>query len=1155
MADNEVPITITVDDKAATKSLNSFEKSAVKSTEAIEKSFATLKNVALAAVAVFAGKAVLGGLESIIEAASESDQAVRKLGVALASTGEFSDQAVEDFEQFASALQKTTQYTDEAVLGSVALAKNFGLTNEEAKKLTQAAIDLAAATGTDLNTATEQLGATFSGTTGRLGKTIPALKSLTEEELKAGAAIDIVAQKFQGFAEATSQTFGGAVTQTKNAFGEIFESLGKIVTQNPVVLKVVQELGNAFRSIAEIIDKNRDSISEFLSAALKKIVSFIPSVIKAINILVQGFGGFLQIIALVIDGMIELGRIILAISRPLIELAIAIGSDIVAAFSDFLAFIVSVAKAVPGVSSTFKDLGINLDEVQKSLEGVQKTAESLDVESAANEFDEFANDALIATTGFVDSAKKVVKTTTEFAGSALTKLENVATETSASINKVNDSSVKATTGIKNMNNELKKTANTAAELERVKGSFDKVKTSIEELQKEIDKQTLSASQQIDAELKRGRVLEENAKRELELTGKATKENLALLGTFDALIQKKADLAKEKLSIGDLSFAEATANIAAGLSSISDAVAKLGDTSIDTTSLANVGLAIGKGIVDTVDQQITTLGEKFSKATLGDIVTGIGTAFSVAGQTVAGILSGQFVQDGLTVAQGFAEFPKQILSVFENADQIFQSILDELPGILDKLISSLPELAKSLANTLGEILTKIIDRLPEILDSILSSLGTLVEKLFSDIIPRLIQSLPTIFKKILDALPGILNSILKALPTIITEIFKAIPQIIKAIVDAIPGIIEVLLENLPDIVLAFVEGFINLMPEIVDALVTSLLIDGGLERIIVALVKAMPRVALALVQGVVRGIASAALTIGHTIGKGLTAAIGNIGGKIGGDFGNKVKLAFQSIFSGLQNIFAVSTGNLFANITGAFSQGGAGIIRAFKDSIDNVNRSIISAFQSAAGFIVAAFDSAYQTVKLAVERGANAIADKVREGAQAILEKIREAAGSITEAIKKPFDDLISEIKNLIDNIKNLGGAFGNGGGNGVLGELGRGDVGSAAHQASGGVIPDFALGGTVRKVPAGFPNDTFRANLTSGELNIDRTDSERLSRFLDREQNAPRGTDNAVTNALLSQIIQLLSQPINTSSTVTVDGRAFANIILDLSRNNARLSA
>jgi len=96
----------------------------------------------------------------------------------------------------------------------------------------------------------------------------------------------------------------------------------------------------------------------------------------------------------------------------------------------------------------------------------------------------------------------------------------------------------------------------------------------------------------------------------------------------------------------------------------------------------------------------------------------------------------------------------------------------------------------------------------------------------------------------------------------------------------------------------------------------------------------------------------------------------------------------------------------------------------------------------------------------------------------------------------------------------------------------------------------LARGGSVQSVPNGFPNDTFPAMLSSGELVVDRSTVERLNRFMDNGDSQ----DMSVTNALLAQIVNKLSEGQNVKTTATINGRAFADIILQLNRSNARLT-
>jgi flagellar biosynthesis protein FliQ len=127
------------------------------------------------------------------------------------------------------------------------------------------------------------------------------------------------------------------------------------------------------------------------------------------------------------------------------------------------------------------------------------------------------------------------------------------------------------------------------------------------------------------------------------------------------------------------------------------------------------------------------------------------------------------------------------------------------------------------------------------------------------------------------------------------------------------------------------------------------------------------------------------------------------------------------------------------------------------------------------------------------------------------------------------------VKALIDELGGLGG--------GVIGESTNivsdivGTVGSVFKFAKGG-IPE------IKSVPSGFMNDTFPAALTSGEMVVDRDTTGDLKQFLDN------GSEE--TNSLLLAILNKLGdgQVVNTS--VQVNQKAFADIMLEINRNNLR---
>lgn len=113
----------------------------------------------------------------------------------------------------------------------------YDKTAPQIEAIITAATDLSIAMGTDLETAVTQLNGTFSGTVGQLGKMFPEIKALTKEELAAGDAISIVAEKvkdaskaFTDSTESMKRASEEASNALKSALGESFTYLMQPMT-------------------------------------------------------------------------------------------------------------------------------------------------------------------------------------------------------------------------------------------------------------------------------------------------------------------------------------------------------------------------------------------------------------------------------------------------------------------------------------------------------------------------------------------------------------------------------------------------------------------------------------------------------------------------------------------------------------------------------------------------------------------------------------------------------------------------------------------------------------------------------------------------------------------------------------------------------------
>ena len=148
--------------------------------------------------------------------------AEKQLSIAVENNPLVSADSIRALKNYASELQSITNYGDEELLPMMANLVSLGRTEAETMQIMSVAMDMSAGMGISLDTAITQLNATLNGNIGRLGQQNAELKNLTEEELKAGKAVEILGRKYKGMAENSVDTS----KQLKNAIGDYKELLG-----------------------------------------------------------------------------------------------------------------------------------------------------------------------------------------------------------------------------------------------------------------------------------------------------------------------------------------------------------------------------------------------------------------------------------------------------------------------------------------------------------------------------------------------------------------------------------------------------------------------------------------------------------------------------------------------------------------------------------------------------------------------------------------------------------------------------------------------------------------------------------------------------------------------------------------------------------------
>ena len=221
-------------------------------------------------------------LKSEIDKTKESSSLISNVfaGVAVSLAAAFSIEKIIEFSKVSFELARTTLHNEEGLLRALngrkdvqqqllsqakQLASSSGVndetiiqqqtflalqgrTQDEITKTIEAGIRLSKVTGTDLATAIKTLDGTFEGTIGRIGKLDSRFKDLSETQLKSGAAIDLVNEKYKGLLDTQTDSdkaindYHVAIENVEKAFGKLLLKFTPVIAGLASILKYFQDI-------------------------------------------------------------------------------------------------------------------------------------------------------------------------------------------------------------------------------------------------------------------------------------------------------------------------------------------------------------------------------------------------------------------------------------------------------------------------------------------------------------------------------------------------------------------------------------------------------------------------------------------------------------------------------------------------------------------------------------------------------------------------------------------------------------------------------------------------------------------------------------------------------------------------------------------------
>lgn len=251
-------------------------KSAIKDINKMEKKFGdfankTAKTFGLAAIAAGAFAAKVG--YDAVKAAMEDQKSQVLLANSLRNTVGATDAAIAATEEYITAMQAEFGIADDQL--RPALAALAAVTGDvgKAQSLLGVSMDIAAAKGIDLNTASKLVSKAYGGNIGALKKLFPQISAATVKSKDFAAAMREISGETKGAAAAAANTFAGQMERIKLAFGEASESLGyKLLPQLKSFADLI--ITKAIPAIQKFVDENGDKIANGFKVSIQYGIAF-----------------------------------------------------------------------------------------------------------------------------------------------------------------------------------------------------------------------------------------------------------------------------------------------------------------------------------------------------------------------------------------------------------------------------------------------------------------------------------------------------------------------------------------------------------------------------------------------------------------------------------------------------------------------------------------------------------------------------------------------------------------------------------------------------------------------------------------------------------------------------------------------------------------
>lgn len=738
-------ILFSADFKKALKDMDKFTRDSNKKLTALSNTFKTLGTVAAGFVSVLSVSKVISFFEKAVAAASKEADAVNDLNTALGITGKYTDAVSKSLVNFAKALEDSSNFSSEQILKAETLIQTLGKLDEQGlKKATQGAVNLAAAFHKDLGEAATIVGKAAEGNTDALRRMGINIKA-TSDKAETFARVLKTLEGFAGAAEAQTRTFAGSLVKLGNKEDELLKTTGRLITDNPEVVKFLSLFGSAIELLTKNIEENKQPISVLITNFAKFGESTIPLVLKAIGIAVTTFNYFQKAI-----GFVQ-GAIVNTIDTVKLRISL-----LVEATSSFIKAIGNLITSVK--SGDFSSLQDGFDQVKASILSM--------------------GDALTQNVGLSGTTKAIIKSTEE---------------SSAGYDALTDAIDKSAQAVKDLAKNAAKPISVAkppnlgggGSTGIFSGLGDAISSAFSSggTQKSI---TEAFNSSVDS------VNESDFGRQYrEANGVAFSKSFADgAETFGSVVSSSFSLAVDafKGTIGLLQgvlggeFLNAFNGVIQGIGGFPEALSSgFKDLNDIVNSLLDNLPKIIEDLLKNIPAVVDNFVKKFPEIikllldAMPKIVDKLVEAFPKIINTILAALPD--IVDKLSTA---------LTKIVGAIVDVLPSIIEAIPALIDRTLEELPRVLETILKGLPKIITAILQAIPKIVRSLAHALPEIVKVLAENLAPIILA----LVQGILEAIPEIILALIDefivkgGIFKIIGALIQAIPQICIAIVQGV-----------------------------------------------------------------------------------------------------------------------------------------------------------------------------------------------------------------------------------------------------------------------------------------------------------------------------------------------------------------------------------